>query len=589
MLAAVLALVSYVRTAAPGLVWGDGIELAAVCASLGIAHPTGYPLFTLLGHLFTHLPVGSIPFRVTLFCAVSMAAVIVCMERQVHRTLQTTAGSGSGTVPGRLACFAGALAFAWSLSPWTHATRTEVYALQLLVQSVLVLIAWDLLTPRGGGGDVDLFRSSRRPFAVSFLLGLGFAHHLLTLVLLPFAVTVAWRHLRAVTGSRRRYRVLAHGLALALGLLPILYLPLRAAQMPDVSWGNPSTVEGLWWTLSGGDFPSDLFLAEKGGTSFSLTGFFAHVEQRSQALAYYLLGTIMPLAGLHWGVRWAGFLLGCLCVGRGVIHLWPRRRAFLGAWGVSLMLYGGILFTYNIGDIADYQLGFLALIWPVAWLGAWCFARCEPWLDGVSWGMRPSQLRRRGVGPAARFALTAFLLVLPLALWWGNRSLADRSDETLVDRFAERLLADLPPHSILLTQGDFSTATAWYRQAVVGERPDVLVFCLDFFYDDWYGELMSQRDLAGRQVATSQTGGEWGEPFIDALDRLIVAPNPTTPVLIMPSPRQAKALTRRFELSLEQTLLDADELAAYELKGWRAPQPHLVRLRSRPRPPVQSP
>ena len=43
----------YWRTLAPTIFWGDGIELTTASYTLGVAHPTGYPLFLLLGKLST--------------------------------------------------------------------------------------------------------------------------------------------------------------------------------------------------------------------------------------------------------------------------------------------------------------------------------------------------------------------------------------------------------------------------------------------------------------------------------------------------------------------------------------------------------
>src|SRR5256714_14575109 len=56
----------YFLTAARDIVVGDSPELITAAATLGVAHEPGYPLFTMLGHLFSMLPFGSIPFRVNL-------------------------------------------------------------------------------------------------------------------------------------------------------------------------------------------------------------------------------------------------------------------------------------------------------------------------------------------------------------------------------------------------------------------------------------------------------------------------------------------------------------------------------------------
>src|SRR5258707_11494421 len=70
----VVALVVYSRTLAPSVPTGDSGELITVAWVLGIAHPPGYPLFSMVGHLFTLLPFGSPAFRVNLMSALFAAA-----------------------------------------------------------------------------------------------------------------------------------------------------------------------------------------------------------------------------------------------------------------------------------------------------------------------------------------------------------------------------------------------------------------------------------------------------------------------------------------------------------------------------------
>ena len=55
----IVSIAVYIKTLAPSVWFIDSGELSAVASTLGIAHPTGYPLFTLIGHLFSMLPVSS--------------------------------------------------------------------------------------------------------------------------------------------------------------------------------------------------------------------------------------------------------------------------------------------------------------------------------------------------------------------------------------------------------------------------------------------------------------------------------------------------------------------------------------------------
>jgi hypothetical protein len=52
----------------------DSGELALVSHTLGIAHPTGYPLYTLFSHLFTFIPFFEPLVRINLFSALAASA-----------------------------------------------------------------------------------------------------------------------------------------------------------------------------------------------------------------------------------------------------------------------------------------------------------------------------------------------------------------------------------------------------------------------------------------------------------------------------------------------------------------------------------
>jgi len=56
--AAVALFVVYVAGLIPTVVDQDSGELVSACHVLGIAHPTGYPLWVMLGRVFDLLPVG---------------------------------------------------------------------------------------------------------------------------------------------------------------------------------------------------------------------------------------------------------------------------------------------------------------------------------------------------------------------------------------------------------------------------------------------------------------------------------------------------------------------------------------------------
>ncbi|MCX8010241.1 MAG: DUF2723 domain-containing protein, partial [Ignavibacteria bacterium] len=78
----ILVFIFYLKTLAPSVVEMDCGELAAVQSTLGIAHPTGYPLFTLLGYLWSKIPLSfSVIFQLNLLAAIySIVAVIFFLK-----------------------------------------------------------------------------------------------------------------------------------------------------------------------------------------------------------------------------------------------------------------------------------------------------------------------------------------------------------------------------------------------------------------------------------------------------------------------------------------------------------------------------
>src|SRR5436305_7811001 len=66
----------YIVTLAPTVMPGDYAEFQFSAAILGVPHPTGYPLYILLGKLFTLLPVGDVAYRVNLSSAIYMAGAV---------------------------------------------------------------------------------------------------------------------------------------------------------------------------------------------------------------------------------------------------------------------------------------------------------------------------------------------------------------------------------------------------------------------------------------------------------------------------------------------------------------------------------
>ncbi len=215
---------------------GSG-ELIGSVRLLGTPHPTGYPLFCLLGRLVcAALPTANPAWPVSTATAMThVAAVAAVAWLLLDRGVSPWAAA------------AGALALAFSRTFWSQAVIAEVYGLSLLT-AVLALWATAAAATR---------REPRSLLLAAYAWGLGAAAHLTQVLLLPvLAATLAWRW----PALRRQPRawVLA-AIAAAAGYSTVLYLPLRNGVGSGFHWSHLDTVGSLWDHLTGALYRSSFF------------------------------------------------------------------------------------------------------------------------------------------------------------------------------------------------------------------------------------------------------------------------------------------------------------------------------------------
>jgi len=211
---------------------GDSGELVAAVHLLGIPHPSGYPLYVLLGKLWTLLlPVGSVAFRMSLFSAAAGAAACAVLHwtaRQAGR--------------GRVAAATSALLLAFAPSFWAEANVQRVYTLNALCLALVTAATFEWHRTRRGSLLVLAF----------FLCGLGAANHTFMAVAAVALAAFAVFDDRALL-REWRLAIRAAG-AFALGLLPYAYLPLRSRMDPPLDWGDPETLDRFLAVVTRRDF-----------------------------------------------------------------------------------------------------------------------------------------------------------------------------------------------------------------------------------------------------------------------------------------------------------------------------------------------
>ena len=207
----------YAWGACPTIYVGDSGELVAAVHTLGIPHPSGYPLFVLLGKLWTLIvPFGSVAYRMSLFSAACTAAACGGLYWVARRN----------GLRWEAAAFA-ALAAAFAPSVWKEANVQRVYALNALFVVAVIAAVFEWHRTRHDHWLV----------AALGLCGLGASNHTIMGVFGLLLTIYAFAVERSLLGRPRT--LLLGGTAFAAGLLPYLYLPIRSRMNPRLDWGIP--------------------------------------------------------------------------------------------------------------------------------------------------------------------------------------------------------------------------------------------------------------------------------------------------------------------------------------------------------------
>jgi hypothetical protein len=197
-----LALVLYLATLAHGVTWDDAGELAAGVAQLGVIHPTGYPTYVLLGHVFTlAVPFGDRATQANAWSAVAAAGAIGLAARYVL----VRGGSLRG---------AAVAALLLTVAPvlWYQATVASAYPFFMLAIALLIT-AGDAWLRRPTGLRLALFAGAIGLVLMGHKTGVFFAAGAIAVMVLNR------EHL-----DRRSILPL---LAVLIPLATMLYIPLR--------------------------------------------------------------------------------------------------------------------------------------------------------------------------------------------------------------------------------------------------------------------------------------------------------------------------------------------------------------------------
>lgn len=430
----------YLLAASPGFFWLDSAELSASAVGLGAAHPTGFPLYLLLGKVASLLPIGELAFRINLLSA-------ICAALAVFGVVRLIASLGKDDWPTLIGAAGGGAALAFSFLFARQATVAEVYA-PTAAFIVLTLYLFDKVV-RGANADYGL--------SLAWIAGMGIALHPSYRMLMGIPLLVIFS-VRLYRGAR--WPLLSPVVTSLSAFALHLYLPIRSAtgRIALLDWGHPNTL--------------------------SKTIDHANASEIRRAFADEMMSMTPEIVNQHALTFFQQVvdslgLLGLFAAVAGLVYLVvDRKTRWMGTTLVAILVIDSVYSVWiNPMGLVDSQNGVPLLV-----------ALC------IGAGVSVANFSKT-TGLAAPFVSAAlvFVIVIPPALV----SVPTIGNGSNVPRDVSENTLELLPASIVFLQSDSNAAGTSFLKVIEGARPDIATLIVPMLSDRQSVEAMLRESSEG--------------------------------------------------------------------------------------------
>jgi tetratricopeptide (TPR) repeat protein len=482
-----LALLLYSWTLAPTVTLTDSGELIVVARGLGIAHPPGVPLWIILAHLASLVPFGNIAVRINfssaLFAALACAMLTLVVaelmiaasylavskrRKRVAQQSKTAEEPGLARLLLAVPALGAGLLSAFSRTLWSYATITEVYTLNTLLILVIffLMLRWRrrIVADKMHTGTAinaievtsQITNHDAYLYAAALVFGLALGvHHVTVALTLPAIAVIVYRTqgVRFFTSRRLGYAAL-----ISIGALVAIYayLPLAASRTPVINWGNPRSLQEIWWHLTGRQYQVYFsFRPEIMGEQFAE---FCRMALREFGFPWLPLSLVLAFAGF--------------------VDAFKRDRTIF--WFLLTIVIADLAYalSYEIAEDKDaYYLPTFISIAIAAGLG-------------IRWMIRRLVYKPVPADRVSVVVATVVLLVCAITLA-ANWPFNNRRQYFIAHDYVENLLSTIAPNSLLLTLDWQVVSPMFYAQEIEQRRRDVKIVDINLLRRSWYFDYLS--------------------------------------------------------------------------------------------------
>lgn len=405
---------------------GDIGDLVTAAWVFGVAHPPGYPLFTFLGHLFTHYIPGSLPpvSKMALISVIASLVGLIFFYKFAFRVTKNLYLSFLST---------SILAFSYLF--WIQAEIPEVFGLNNLF--IILILYYSILFYEG--------KKAKDLYLLVFLCGLSLTHHQTILFIFPTVLLLVIKHFKFVFLNPKRILIMS-GIFI-LGLLPYIYVPIAASHNPVINWNNASNLNNFIKLISRsayGDFAPPVFAVQ--------------LDVKYIIVADYFKTLV---SNYSYQIIFIFFL--------GLIRLFQKNRYLLFTLFLAFFL-SGPFFIFYCAVYANTE-GHMGVIERFYVASAIIF------MFFVTYGflLLNSLLSRIFAKKYYVYLLLCYFLIIPYLLLVYNYPKTNLSTTKIGQNLVIDMFKSIPNNSILLLSGDTPTFNSWYMHYVLGFRKDIII------------------------------------------------------------------------------------------------------------------
>lgn len=434
----VIPFVIYVITLAPTVNFIDSDELTTVASLLKVAHPTGYPLFTILGKVFTLIPVGDEAYRLNLMSAfVSSVSVMLFFRLMVFVISEFKLFKNDKTIGENLTSeiiynisLSAALLLAFSATFWDNATVIEVYSLHTLFLILLIFIFLKAIN-YNITQNVTFLRNEKYFILFSLLLGLSFSNHMSTVFL---SAGFLYLFVTAFGFDRSTFnKIIVLLIPFLSGLTLYVYMFLRA-DGSLLSWGQTDSFGNFVNHITGKQYETRMLTS----ASDLFTQMGRYFSYYTKEFSYLHLLLIIP---------------GC-------IELFRKNKKFFYFTVILFLTCLMLASAYIIFDLYSYYL--LSTVISAIWAGF-----------GLLY-----LIRKFDTTKIASYA-AVLIFIIPLSL---NFNSVNKSNDYTLKDYNFNIFNSAPENSIIIS----NYTPTFYFQNVKKVRTDIIFVNRDYLYNKWY-------------------------------------------------------------------------------------------------------